>query len=205
MKPFEPKPRECKQCGSLFTPLRAMAQVCSPLCATRLIKARRAAEKVELKERKAALKRIPDLIAEAQKAFNAYIRERDKNQPCICCGNPLGHGDVGGGFDCGHYRSTGSAPHLRFHEDNAAGQRKVCNRYGAGRAVDYRLGLIARIGKERVEALESANEIHKLTMFDGSLYVATANRVYQLDGDTLRPIEFIGLPVIDPKMLEVGK
>lgn len=126
----------------------------------------RALQRVERaadRKKRQELKRIPDLIAEAQKAFNAYIRERDKDKPCICCGNPLSHGDVGGGFDCGHYRSTGSAPHLRFHEDNAAGQRKVCNRYGAGRAVDYRLGLIARIGQERVEALESANEIHKWT------------------------------------------
>lgn len=67
------------------------------------------------------------------------------------------------GWDCGHYRSTGSASHLRFHEDNAHGQRKVCNRYGAGRAVDYRIGLIARIGIERVEALEHSNAVHKWT------------------------------------------
>lgn len=48
-------------------------------------------------------------------------------------------------------------------------------------------------------------DIKAMTMFNGNLYVATANRVYRLDGETLRPIEFISLPVIDPKMLEVGK
>ena len=47
-------------------------------------------------------------------------------------GQPLGTGEVGGAYDCGHYRSTGSAAHLRFDERNAHAQRKVCNRWGAG-------------------------------------------------------------------------
>jgi len=121
------------------------------------------AEKAETRKRKEALKRIPDYIKEAQIAFNAYIRARDGDKPCICCGLPLAKFAVGGGFDCGHYRSVGSASHLRFNEDNAHGQRKVCNRYGAGRAVDYRIGLIQRIGLERVEALENDNQPHKWT------------------------------------------
>ena len=52
---------------------------------------------------------------------------------------------------------SGSAAHLRFDERNAHAQRKVCNRWGAGRAVDYRIGLVARIGLAAVEALESDN------------------------------------------------
>lgn len=120
-------------------------------------------ERAETKRRKEALKRIPDLIKEAQIAFNAYIRERDKGKPCICCGKPLGSSPVGGDFDAGHYRSTGSASHLRFQENNCHGQRKVCNRYGAGRAVEYRIGLIERIGLEAVLELESNNHVHKWT------------------------------------------
>lgn len=128
-------------------------------------KARAAAkvEKAEDRRRKEAIKTIPGLIKEAQHAFNAYIRARDAHQPCICCGQPLGTGEVGGAFDCGHYRSTGSAAHLRFDERNAHAQRKVCNRWGAGRAVDYRIGLVARIGLAAVEALESNNTPHKWT------------------------------------------
>lgn len=120
-------------------------------------------ERAETRRRKEAIKTIPDLIKEAQREFNAYIRARDADQLCICCGNPLGTGEVGGAFDCGHYRSTGSASHLRFDERNAHAQRKVCNRWGAGRAVDYRIGLVARIGLEAVEALESDNTPHKWT------------------------------------------
>jgi hypothetical protein len=72
-------------------------------------------------------------------------------------------GDIGGRYDAGHYRSTGSASHLRFDEANCHAQRKQCNRYGAGRAVDYRIGLIKRIGLERVEALEASNSPRKWT------------------------------------------
>jgi len=156
-----PKPKSCAHCGCNFTPARAMQNVCSPVCAGRLVRAQKKADREQVKARKEAIKTIPQLIKEAQIEFNAYIRLRDCMQPCICCGNPLSTGAVGGGFDAGHYRSTGSASHLRFNEDNVHAQRKVCNRYGAGRAVDYRLGLIARIGLVRVEALEANNQVHK--------------------------------------------
>ncbi len=113
--------------------------------------------KAEIKVRKDKLKTRSDWMKDAQKAFNTYIRKRDEKQSCICCALPLSSQTdyVGGSFDCGHYRSVGSAPHLRFDERNAHGQRKQCNRWGAGRAVDYRLGLIARIGLAGVESLEA--------------------------------------------------
>lgn len=130
-------------------------------------KAARAAAKVERAEarrRKEAIKTIPVLIKEAQHAFNAYIRERDKEQPCISCGAPPP--DLSGlhaGRDAGHYRSVGSASHLRFHEDNVHAQCVHCNQWGAGRAVDYRIGLVARLDLMRVEALENNNATHKWT------------------------------------------
>ena len=170
------KLKKCKQCGKEFVPLRSTAIACSYLCAKAWVDARNAKLKAQkakqdakierqiTKERKEALKTRRDWINEAQIAFNAYIRERDKDQLCICCGKGLAKDAVGGGYDCGHYRSTGSAPHLRYNEDNAHGQRKVCNRYGAGRAVDYRIGLIRRIGLERVEALEANNEPAKYSI-----------------------------------------
>jgi hypothetical protein len=142
-----------------------MQVACSLSCAARFAKKQRLSkekqERAQTKERKAALKRIPDLIKEAQHAFNEFIRLRDFGKPCICCGRPLGDGEVGGGYDCGHYRSRGSAPHLRFDERNAHAQTKQCNRWGAGRAVDYRIGLIARIGLAQVEALEADSRVHK--------------------------------------------
>lgn len=160
------KPRACKVCRQPFTPTRPLQRVCGHDCALSLAKSERAraqkrqavAQRRDDRARKDRLKTRRDWLKEAQAAFNAYIRARDAGKPCICCGLPLSAGEVGGSFDCGHYRSVGSAPHLRFHEDNAHGQRKQCNRWGAGRAVDYRLGLIRRIGLEKVEALEADQE-----------------------------------------------
>jgi hypothetical protein len=158
-----PNTKACAVCQKPFTPRLPLQRVCGFRCAKRVPVLEKKAEREAVKERKRALETIPELIKVAQRSFNAYIRERDKDQPCICCGEPLHSGEVGGAFDCGHYRSTGSASHLRFDERNAHAQRKQCNRYGAGRAVDYRVGLIARIGREAVEALESDNAIRKWT------------------------------------------
>lgn len=157
------RPKPCQHCKKLFIPTRHLQAVCSPVCALRRVRAQKVEERAQIQTRKEAIKTLPVLKAEAQHAFNAYIRERDKNRPCICCGQPLSAGDVGGAYDCGHYRSVGSAAHLRFDERNAHAQRKQCNRWGAGRAVDYRLGLIARIGLAEVEALEVDNTPRKFT------------------------------------------
>lgn len=156
-----PKPRPCEFCKSLFTPSRMGQRVCGPRCAMKSVRESKMRERAQVRARRAALETIPELIKKAQKEFNAFIRERDKHQPCICCGRLLGEGDVGGAYDCGHYRSTGSAAHLRFDERNAHAQRKYCNRWGAGRPVDYRIGLIARIGREAVEALEADCGVRK--------------------------------------------
>ena len=161
----QPKPKPCKQCGATFQPLRVMQSVCSPICASRQVKADKQTERRQLAARKESIKTIPQLIKEAQFAFNAFIRARDRVRPCICCGRTeqMGYGLSSHGWDCGHYRSTGSASHLRFNEDNAHRQLVICNRHGAGRAVDYRIGLIARIGLARVEALETNNIPHRWT------------------------------------------
>ena len=169
IRPKATKPKKCRVCPSMFTPSRMGQKVCGPLCAMTYARSVRAKdekreaikERRETKAKLTAIKTIPQLIKEAQYAFNAFIRARDAQKPCICCGKPLGDGDVGGRFDCGHYRSVGSASHLRFNEANAHGQRKYCNRHGAGRAVDYRIGLISRVGLRCVEALESNNDVHK--------------------------------------------
>lgn len=157
----------CTVCKSEFVRRSMTHKACSPECAAEHAKRQRVKkERKEIRARKAAIKPRSAWLKEAQAAFNAYIRERDKAQPCICCGQPLGAEQVGGGFDAGHYRSVGSAPHLRFDERNCHGQRKVCNRYGSGRAVDYRLGLIARIGLASVDSIEADNTPRKYSIDD---------------------------------------
>jgi len=170
------KPKTCNPakggCGQEFTPARQLQKACSPECARNFAAhVSSKAEALRMREDKArtrvaleALKTIPKLKKEAQHAFNRWIRQRDAAQPCISCGAPPP--DLSGlhaGRDAGHYRSTGSADHLRFNEDNCHSQCVSCNQWGAGKAVEYRMGLLKRIGLERTNALELNRDFMKWT------------------------------------------
>lgn len=163
----EPKrrTRKCATCRSVFEPRSMTHKCCNPECAQALValeKARK--DRKERQEGLAKLKRRADYLKEAQVAFNAWIRCRDRlaGYPCISSGRPLDWS--GNAVDAGHYRSTGSAPHLRFNEDNVHAQSKHDNQYLAGNAVDYRIQLVKRIGLARVEALESDDTPRKWTV-----------------------------------------
>lgn len=162
--------KECQGCGSLFQPRSSFARACSQRCAMKVINADKKAQKAAVRAEKAAdrAKReeqetIPELIKRADKAFQEYIRERDRKagHACISSGRPLDWS--GNKTDAGHYRSKGAASHLRYDEDNCHAQTKHENRDKAGNAVEYRIFLIERIGLERVERLESNNEPVKWT------------------------------------------
>jgi len=121
------------------------------------------AEKRQDREKREAGKSIRKLIAEAQTAFNAFIRTRDAKQPCICCGKPFEPQRPGGSMDAGHYMSRGSSCQLRFDEANVHGQRKNCNRPGGTTRASFRAGMIARVGLAEVERLERDDGVHKWT------------------------------------------
>jgi len=170
----QPKAKTCKNpdCGASFAPQRLGQKVCSPKCGLAIkdvneAKARKALADVgrsDIKVRKEALKSRGDHMREAQQAFNEYIRTRDQaaGHLCISSGKPLDWS--GNAVDAGHYRSVGSAPHLRFDERNCHAQSKQDNRFLSGNAVDYRIGLIARIGQEAVDALEADQSTRKYTV-----------------------------------------
>lgn len=159
-----PKLKECAECKTMFMPQRPMARVCSPRCALKTVKTAKVLEKRQTRARKEKLQTIPELTKLAQATFNKWIRTRDEAQPCISCGKPPPDpADYQGGRDAGHFRSIGAAAHLRFYEDNCHAQCVKCNQWKAGNAVDYRLGLLARVGLVRVEAIEANNTPHKWT------------------------------------------
>ncbi|MQU61123.1 ninG protein [Pseudomonas helleri] len=169
-----PKPKKCKNpaCGDSFVPQRLGQAVCGYKCGLAIKevnqeKARKSLDQVgraDIKVRKEALKSRGDHMREAQQAFNEYIRTRDQaaGHFCISSGKPLDWS--GNAVDAGHYRSVGSAPHLRFDERNCHAQSKQDNRFLSGNAVDYRIGLIARIGQEAVDALEADQSVRKYTV-----------------------------------------
>lgn len=181
--------KPCTHCGKEFAPQRIGQACCGPICAIRMAKAARqakkAAERALTHKRREALKTISDRIKEAQIEFNKFCRLRDRlaGHPCISSGRQLDWS--GNGVDAGHYRSTGAAPQLRFDERNCHSQSKQENRYLAGNAADYRIGLVARIGIEAVEALESDNRVHKWTHAEliaiKALYLAKCRAMRDLE------------------------
>jgi hypothetical protein len=118
-------------------------------------------DRKKTREKLDAMRTKPQLVKIAQVSFNKYIRERDLLKPCISCGKPPS--TESNQTDAGHFRSVGSAPHMRFVEDNVHGQCKHCNQYLAGAVLEYRKGLIERIGLARVEQIESDQTVRKYT------------------------------------------
>lgn len=154
--------KKCKVCGVEYAAMRPLQKVCSPKCALVLVREKaQARERKETRQKLQALETRTDLVKKAQAAFNAFIRARDLGRGCISCGSPLT--TEPNTYDCGHYRSVGSAPHMRFVEDNAHGQCKKCNRYLSGNHVEYRKGLLERVGPRAVELIEADNTLRKYT------------------------------------------
>lgn len=74
-------------------------------------------------------------------------------------------------MNAGHYKSAGHNGSIRFNEDNVHGQCVRCNLHLHGNEVNYREGLINKIGIDKVELLESfARQMHKWDRF-GLIYV----------------------------------
>lgn len=168
IKAKKPRLRKCaiKTCNKPFEPRSMTHKVCGPECAQELARLEREkAERKDRQEKLAKFKRKADHVADCQKAFNAWVRFRDRNEPCIDCGKfARDDGIHGGAWDAGHYLSRGSHPHLRFDERNVFKQLKGCNRPGGATAASFRAGVIARIGLAAVESLESDNQPRHYTV-----------------------------------------
>lgn len=170
----KPKQRKCKVCKTSFEPTKPMQAVCGIGCALdiaakkktlRQAKERRETAKAD-KAKREKLKTKGEYIKEAQSAFNKYVRLRDSGHGCISCGADCSSASSGGAGDAGHFRSRGSAPHLRFDERNVHLQCKRCNRYLSGNVADYRIGLIERIGQSALEELEADQTSRNYTIDD---------------------------------------
>ena len=103
---------------------------------------------------------VAELLKKCQTVFNAWIRFRDKDLGCISCGawsNP----------QAGHYLSQGHHSALRFNENNVNRQCLKCNNFLHGNLINYRIGLVKKIGEARVQSLEDyPKAAHKWNRFD---------------------------------------
>lgn len=162
----QPKPKTCRTCKQPFIPKNSLQIVCSPGCAIQHVvkeserkkKRQEKADRAAWNKRKADVKPLKHWEDLTQRVVNDYIRERDRELPCISCGT---YTTVQ--WEAGHFRSRGKASHLRYTEDNISKQCHHCNVHLSGNQQQYRINLIAKIGAERVEALENNNTPHRYT------------------------------------------
>lgn len=101
---------------------------------------------------------LATLKGELQKVFNLYIRLRDTRYDkgtsyfiCISCSQPKPVDQM----NAGHLWPVGTNEALRYDEDNTNGQCIGCNLHRHGNQLQYRMGLIQKIGKQRVEWLDT--------------------------------------------------
>ena len=162
--------KRCPSCRVMFTKARDSQAVCGEIeCAIaygKSEKGRAIAGKVlaevgrrEIKVRKEKLKNRADHLKDTQVAFNAWIRARDADLPCISCGR---HHE--GQYHAGHYRTVGANPELRFEPLNAWKQCAPCNNHLSGNLINYRISLLQRIGEEKVAWLEGPHQAKKHTI-----------------------------------------
>jgi len=161
------KTRKCKVCKAPYEQRQSFAVWCSPACGSvlafqRLAKVKKAAKTIERKAdqvKRESMKTRADWAREAQASFNAWIRTRDADRPCISCGR---HHQ--GQYHAGHYLSVGARPELRYEPLNVWKQCAPCNTHLSGNAVLFRVALVREIGIEKVEWLEGPHEPKRYTV-----------------------------------------
>lgn len=156
--------KQCPECKEYFVTDRGLQKVCSPTCAIERTRRKNAESRARVKarrlrEQKKAIKTRSEHLKETQAAFNAWVRERDYNDPCISCGR-----FHEGQWHAGHYRSVGACPELRFDHYNVHKQCSVCNNHKSGNPIEYRIRLVEKIGAEQVARLEGGNPPMKYTI-----------------------------------------
>ncbi len=157
---------KCKICRDKYEAKYFLQKTCvEPRCLAEWAKLEREkkADKVHAVKKKEYLaNKLSTRKRAAKEVCHLYIRTRDKDKPCPCCGEPLGDD-----YHAGHFWASGNFPFLRFNEDNIHGQRSSCNTFKGGDSGFYRENLIKRIGIDRVKYLDDnrSNKV-KLTADD---------------------------------------
>lgn len=146
---------KCGFCKKEFKPFKPLQMTCSAQCFYDLgMKKKAELDDKKNKEwktkAKIKLKKLSDYEEDAKKIFQAWVRKRDQLLPCISCGK----------YNCkdwagGHYFDAGVYSGLIFNEWNVNKQcNSHCNMFLGGNKPNYRIGLVKKIGIEKVVWLE---------------------------------------------------
>lgn len=161
------KPKKCRWCKEAFKPWNSLQAACGPRCALSLERKKkqdRLDKEAKLLKQKVNANDKEKRRKAAVRAFNRFIRLRDRGNPCISCGKPS-IGDAAGKFDAGHYIPAGNCTALRFDERNVNLQcHWNCNIQQSGNRTEYRKGLIEKYGQEVVDFLEGPQPTIDITV-----------------------------------------
>lgn len=153
---------KCKNCKQPFEPIRFLQKFClNEECVRVWVESEKTKQWKKTKSKmKNDLLTIQDYIKLAQQTFNKYINLRDKKLPCISCGKP-----ITGRVNASHYFNANNHWNVRFNEFNVHSSCITCNQYLSGNLIEYRKGLINKIGEEQLTLLElEANKTRKFTI-----------------------------------------
>lgn len=167
---------KCKQCGKQFKQYNTIQSICIP-CG--ILQGKKKPVKINYKkvekainsERKLKLESHTQKINKVKPIFQKWIRERDKDLPCISCGTTKVYNDE---WDGGHFHKAENYTGVIFNEHNVNKQCKNCNKNLDGNLIAYRQGLVKKIGLKAVEELEE---------------LANKTRYYKWSDDELQQIK----------------
>lgn len=111
-------------------------------------------------------KSIPQLIKIAEKHFNRFIRERDRDGDYFYCPTCKKTKKIeGSNFHACHFYPAGHYPWHRFNENNVFGGCIQCNYYKHGMGHEYGDYVREKIGQEAYDKLKQDNDFYKRTGF----------------------------------------
>ena len=154
--------RKCKYCLERYTPKYSTTEPCPKYeCRLQHLSANVAkinrANKATAKD---SIKSYAQRLGEAKKVFQKWIRLRDKDKPCISCGSISSTV-----WDGGHFKKAELYSGVIFNEYNVNIQCGKCNRFLGGNELNYRTGLIAKIGEQAVLNLEHLAEMSRMKKY----------------------------------------
>jgi hypothetical protein len=178
-----PRSSQCAVCLKPYLVLRMGQRVCGAVCARKFAKSVKAKGAKELRARKEALKTRTQWEGECKAIVQKIARLRDRHDGCISC--HMGP-DYRGQWHGSHFRPAGNHSAVELHLWNIHKSCAQCNKYKGGNIAGYRPRLVEKIGANRVEWLESQNQVTKRS---GPAYIEYLKRFKSVMGKKLRRME----------------
>lgn len=149
------KPRKCRYCGEKYTPKHSSLEPCQKYeCRLKHLEANKTKiNRANKQVAKDKIKSYSQRLGEAKKVFQKWVRNRDKDLPCMACGTKTANEWHGS-----HLKKAEVYSGVIFHEHNVWKCCKKCNVFLGGNELNFRANLVNYIGEQAVKELEELAE-----------------------------------------------